>query len=297
MLDNFLTHIAAEKRYSPLTVKAYRSDLEQFSKYLHENFEIDNLLQANSTIIRSFVVFLVEKDVAAFSIRRKISCLQSFYKYAVRSGLISSNPAASVPLPKTPKHLPVFVEESKMKEITQDIPATDNYKELLNFIVLEMFYATGIRAAELISLKDIDVDIAQRQIKVLGKRNKERIIPIPKMLCEQIETYRELRNTTACRDLKNLEISTFFTNQNGVALSYNYVYRLIHSSLRKHTSLSKCSPHVLRHTFATHILNEGADLNAVKELLGHSSLASTQVYTHNTIEKLKQSYKKAHPKA
>ncbi len=288
MLDNFLTHIAAEKRYSPLTVKAYRSDLEQFSKYLNENFEIDDLLKANSTIIRSFVVSLVEKNVAAFSIKRKISCLQSFYKYAVRSGLISSNPATSVPLPKTPKHLPVFVEESKMKEIIQDIPATDDYKEWLNFIVLEMFYATGIRAAELISLKDIDVDIAQRQIKVLGKRNKERIIPIPKMLCEQIEIYRTMRSRNT---------QTFFANEKGLALSYNYVYRLINSSLRKHTSLSKCSPHILRHTFATHILNEGADLNAVKELLGHSSLASTQVYTHNTIEKLKQSYKKAHPKA
>jgi integrase/recombinase XerC len=210
----------------------------------------------------------------------------------MRSTLIASNPAISVPLPKTSKRLPVFVEESKMSDIANSMPVNEtNFVEWLRFLILKMFYATGIRAAELITLKDRDVDISSRQIKVLGKRNKERIIPLPAPLCEEILQYRKLRSDFI------VSANTFFINKKGYALSYTYVYRIIHSSLHTHTSLSKCSPHVLRHTFATHILNEGADLNAVKELLGHSSLASTQVYTHNTIEKLKQSYAKAHPKA
>ncbi|MDR1973602.1 MAG: tyrosine-type recombinase/integrase [Bacteroidales bacterium] len=286
--SRFLNFIAAEKRYSVLTIKAYRTDLEEFKKYLLDNFELDDLLRATSVMIRSFVVHLVEEKKSAFSVRRKISSLQSFYKYSVRSGLVSANPAIGVPLPKTSKRLPTFVEESRMEKITDEVPVTDDFMEWQRFLIVEMFYATGIRAAELITLKDNYVDTSQRQIKVLGKRNKERIVPLTKMLCERIEKYRVLRPYTA---------ETFFVGRSGKAVSYNYVYRLIHSSLRANTSLSKCSPHVLRHTFATHILNNGADLNAVKELLGHSSLASTQVYTHNTIEKLKQSYAKAHPKA
>ncbi|MDR0762942.1 MAG: tyrosine-type recombinase/integrase [Bacteroidales bacterium] len=292
IIEQFLNYIAAEKRYSALTVKAYSSDLTEFGIYLQSAFELDDLLKANSTMIRSYVVSLVEEKKSATSVRRKISCLQSFYKYTVRSAIILSNPATSVPLPKTSKHLPVFVEESKMNEITHNVPAYEaNFTEWLRFLILEMFYATGIRAAELITLKDNNVDVPLRQIKVLGKRNKERIIPLSISLCEHIKQYRKLRSEI------DILANTFFVNQKGGVLSYTYVYRAIYSSLRAHTSLSKCSPHVLRHTFATHILNEGADLNAVKELLGHSSLASTQVYTHNTIEKLKQSYSKAHPKA
>lgn len=292
IIEQFLNYIAAEKRYSAHTVKAYSSDLIEFNAYLQSAFELDDLMKAASTMIRSYVVSLVENKKSATSVRRKISCLQSFYKYAVRCTLIESNPAISIPLPKTSKHLPVFVEESRMNRITSNVPANEaDFNEWLRFLILEMFYATGIRAAELITLKDKDVDVSSRQIKVLGKRNKERIIPLPAPLCEQIQQYRKSRSGFA------VPVDTFFVNQKGNTLSYSYVYRRIHSSLRSHTSLSKCSPHVLRHTFATHILNEGADLNAVKELLGHSSLASTQVYTHNTIEKLKQSYAKAHPKA
>ena len=290
--EQFLNYAAAEKRYSPLTVKAYGNDLTEFDKYLKSKYEIYDLLQATSDIIRSYVVFLFENKKAATSIRRKISCLQSLYKYAMRHGLITSNPATSLPLPKISKRLPVFVEQSKMSEITHNVPADNgDFTQWLKFIILEMFYATGIRAAELITLKDINVDISSQQIKVLGKRNKERIIPFPKPLCEQIRQYRKLRSELS------LSADTFFVNKRGGKLPYIYIYRLINSSLRAHTSLSKCSPHVLRHTFATHILNNGAELNAVKELLGHSYIASTQIYTHNTIEKLKESYKNAHPKA
>jgi integrase/recombinase XerC len=292
IIEQFLNYIAAEKRYSALTVKAYSNDLTEFAAYLKSAYEIDDLLQATSAVVRSYVVFLVEQKKSATSVRRKISCLQSFYKYTMRCTLITCNPATSVPLPRISKHLPVFVEESKMSKITDNMPATGaDFTEWLKFIILEMFYATGIRATELITLKDINVDISSRQIKVLGKRNKERIIPFPAPLCGQIQQYRKLRSELT------LSTDTFFVNQKGGKLPYIYIYRLIHLSLRTHTSLSKCSPHVLRHTFATHILNNGADLNAVKELLGHSSLASTQIYTHNTIEKLKQSYAKAHPKA
>jgi integrase/recombinase XerC len=293
IIEQFLNYAAAEKRYSALTVKAYRADLNLFCSYLRAEYELDNLLEATPVIIRSYVIHLIEKErKSPTSVHRKISCLQSLYKYAVRSSLISSNPAISVPLPKTSKRIPAFVEESRMHEITGNVPsAEDNFPQWLQFFIIEMFYATGIRAAELITLKDRDVDVSSRQIKVLGKRNKERIIPLSEPLCEQIRQYRQLRTKIA------VSADTFFVSQKGNALTYTYVYRTIHSSLHANTSLSKCSPHVLRHTFATHILNGGADLNAVKELLGHSSLASTQVYTHNTIEKLKRSYKKAHPKA
>lgn len=286
--ESFTEYLLAEKRYSPLTVKAYASDLEEFAGYLREHYGT-GLLDAVQVEVRSYVVYLMGLDFSQRSVHRKISSLKTFYKYVRKQGWMDVNPALKVPLPKIAKRLPVFVEESSMEQIRQMQVDPDSFESYRNYLIIELFYGTGARLAELISLKDVDVDVPGLKIKVLGKRNKERMIPIPSVLGPEIEHYRQLRTLP-------LE-GTFFVNAKGEPMSRSSVYYIVKACLRAYTHLSKCSPHVLRHTFATHLLNSGADLNAVKELLGHNSLASTQVYTHNTIEKLKRSYHKAHPRA
>lgn len=286
----FIHYIEAEKRYSPCTVKAYASDLEEFSRYLEETYHLD-ILQAGSEHVRSYVVSLVDLKFSERSIHRKISTLKTFYKYLRKNALIAVNPALKVPLPKIPKRLPVFVEESRMAKIEEQEPAGDDFTAYRDYLIVEMFYGTGVRLAELLGMKDTDIDTATRRVKVLGKRNKERLIPLSEALVDEIGHYRALRSGIA---LPSEE--AFFVNEKGHPISRKAVYEIVRNCLHLYTNLSKCSPHVLRHTFATHLLNKGADLNAVKELLGHSSLASTQVYTHNTIEKLKKDYASAHPR-
>lgn len=289
---SFITYLQAEKRYSAYTVKAYRADLEEFARFLADRYR-SGLLQATRDEIRSYVVELVGQKFSERSVHRKVSALKTYYKYAMKQAWIAENPAVKIPLPKIGKRLPVFVEESRMEKIGEREVDPDNFESYRNYLIIEMFYGTGVRLAELIGMKDADVDIREMKVKVLGKRNKERIIPIAPVLKDEISHYRSLR-----ADLGTASgCPCFFTTRKGKPMSRSTVYYIVKTCLHAYTNLAKCSPHVLRHTFATHLLNGGADLNAVKELLGHSSLASTQVYTHNTIEKLKKSYRNAHPRA
>lgn len=286
----FIRYIEAEKRYSPCTVKAYSSDLAEFSRYLEENYDLE-LEQADSDKIRSYVVYLVDLKFSERSIHRKVSALKTYYKYLRKNGWTRANPALRVPLPKIPKRLPVFVEESRMKCIGQAEVDGEDFTAYRDYLIIEMFYGTGVRLAELIGMTDLDVDVDNRRVKVLGKRDKERIIPFSEHLAAEIGHYRKLR-----AEKPFPADGPFFITEKGKPMPRHLVYQIVKKCLRLYTSLSKCSPHVLRHTFATHLLNQGADLNAVKELLGHGSLASTQVYTHNTIEKLKRDYASAHPR-
>lgn len=288
--EQFVRYIEAEKRYSPCTVKAYSSDLEEFERYMVRCYG-SSLTEASAEQIRSYVIFLVDKKFSEKSIHRKISVLKTFYRYLLKNGAVLLNPALRVPLPKIGKRLPVFVEESRMERMENREVDADSFTAYRDYLIIEMFYGTGVRLAELISMADADVDVAGRRIKVFGKRNKERIVPITPALAEEISRYRALRAG------KENHAGVFFITEKGDPMPRGAVYRIVKACLRIYTDLPKCSPHVLRHTFATHLLNHGADLNAVKELLGHSSLASTQVYTHNTIEKLKKDYTSSHPRA
>ena len=286
----FIHYIEAEKRYSPCTVKAYSSDLAEFANYLKEHYQTE-LPEATQPEIRSYVVDLVDLKFSASSIHRKMSVLKSYYKYLQRNGRVRVNPASQVPLPKIPKRLPVFVEESRMENIEAAEVNGEDFTAYRDYLIIEMFYGTGVRLAELIGMADEDIDTANKRVKVLGKRNKERIIPLTESLSVEIEHYRRLRAAKAVPGQ-----NAFFITEKGMPMPRRTVYLIVKNCLHLYTDLAKCSPHVLRHTFATHLLNQGADLNAVKELLGHSSLASTQVYTHNTIEKLKKDYASAHPR-
>lgn len=286
----FIHYIEAEKRYSPCTVKAYSSDLAEFANYLKEHYQTE-LPEATQPEIRSYVVDLVDLKFSASSIHRKMSVLKSYYKYLQRNGRVRVNPASQVPLPKIPKRLPVFVEESRMENIEAAEVNGEDFTAYRDYLIIEMFYGTGVRLAELIGMADEDIDTANKRVKVLGKRNKERIIPLTESLSEEIEHYRRLRAAKVVSGQ-----NAFFITEKGMPMPRRMVYLIVKNCLHLYTDLVKCSPHVLRHTFATHLLNQGADLNAVKELLGHSSLASTQVYTHNTIEKLKKDYASAHPR-
>lgn len=292
--EQFINYIKAEKRYSPCTLKAYLSDLEEFERFLKDTYDC-GLLEATTLYVRAYVVHLGELKFAGSSIHRKISSLKTFYKYALKNEKIAANPALRVPLPKIGKRLPVFVEESGMETIERREVDGEDFTSYRNYLIVEMFYGTGVRLAELIGMEDAKVDTASRRVKVLGKRNKERIIPLSEQLVPEIEHYRELRQRLPAWG--DSSPAAFFVTEKGRPMPRSTVYKIVKECLHLYTHLSKCSPHVLRHTFATHLLNHGADLNAVKELLGHASLASTQIYTHNTIEKLKKSYKDAHPRA
>ena len=338
-LDAFLDYLQADKRYSPLTIVAYRQDMADFVAYVGETFGQTEWTAVGRMELRSYVAFLAEKGMKPYSIRRKVSALRSFFRYEIKAGRMKENPTTKLPLPKAGKRLVYFVEESGMRQLDREEAAkaqagasagvaasslatvssatTSNtttlsattepnahtagrkpkqktpFETYRDYLVLTLFYGTGIRLAELLSLKDRKVDTRQAVLTVLGKRNKERQIPLHALLCEDIEIYRKMR----ADEVGVPKSDCFFVNLQGSPMSRSAVYRLVHTCLRKYTTIDKCSPHVLRHTFATHLLNEGADLDAVKTLLGHSSLASTQVYTHNTIEKLKKAYAMAHPKA
>ncbi len=284
----FIDFIQFEKRASNNTLLAYSNDLFQFVNYLDTVYEIKSITEVGHTIIRSWVVSLVEQKISSRSINRKITTLKSFYKFLIRQNIILEDPMLKILSPKVPKRLPSFIEKDKMDTLLDDTFFGDDFEGIRNKLIIEVFYATGIRLSELINLKQSNVDLYLCQIKVLGKRNKERIIPFNTILKEQIQQYIILK-----ADVKN---EFFFINKNGKKLYEKFIYRLVKTYLSQITSAKKKSPHVLRHSFATHMLNNGADLNAIKELLGHTSLAATQIYTHNTVEKLKSIHKQAHPK-
>lgn len=279
-----------EKNFSKHTITSYQGDIEQFAAYLKHTYEIDKPEEATATIIRSWMAELMQEKISARTVIRKASALRTFYRFLLREGIIKANPMAKVNTPKTPSRLPVFVAKNDIDKLFRSIPFPDDFNGLRDRLILEMFYATGIRLSELLTLKDSDVNIYNLTIKVFGKRSKERIIPITPLLKEYIEAYRREKNKNGSKS------EFFFITEKGEPLYEKQVYLIVHNYLGMVTTLQKKSPHVLRHTFATHILDNGADINAIKELLGHANLSATQVYTHNTLEKLKRVYKQAHPR-
>jgi integrase/recombinase XerC len=274
------------------TTLAYKNDLLQFNAFLNTNYPGELIEHTNHGIIRSWIINLVEEDLQNRSVNRKIACLRSFYKFLIRQGVIDKNPMTKIRVLKSKKNLPEFINENDMINLLDKVEFTNDFKGCRDRLILELFYATGIRLSELINLKENRVNLQDATIKVLGKRNKERVIPFPSNIVSLIKEYTVERN----KEVENNSDLLFVTNK-GTPLYPMMVYRIVNRYIQQHTSSSKQSPHVMRHTFATHLLNKGAEINAVKDLLGHTSLAATQVYTHNSIDKLKKVFEQAHPKA
>lgn len=293
MVDSFFKYLKYEKRYSPKTIIAYQSDISQFSKFLQESYQELNPEQASHGLIRSWVVSLVENKIEARSINRKIACLRSFYKFCLKQEAIEKDPMVKIKVLKTKKKLPHFVHEEDMTRLLDHVEFDNDFEGCRNRLIIELFYGTGIRLSELIGLKESQLNLSERTIKVIGKRNKERVIPFSKSIVAVIEAYLTARK----REIEPKKHGYLFVGNSGDPLYPMMVYRLVRKYLDKFTSVEKRSPHVLRHSFATHLLNKGAEINAVKDLLGHTSLAATQVYTHNSMEKLKKVFDQAHPKA
>ena len=293
-IQSFLDYLKFERRYSAHTIRSYQDDLRQFGEYLKKDYDEILIVKTDHVTVRSWLAQLKENDISAKSINRKISSLKSFFKYHLKAGTITQSPMGKIISPKISKRLPVFIkEEDTSKLINASLIATEDWKILNTHLLVSLFYGTGMRLSELVNLKENQVDFSRRQLKVLGKGNKERIIPVTAELLKVVKEYIQQKK-------KEFEHSadTLLVTEKGKKMYSKYAYLLVNAVLNDNVkTLDKKSPHVLRHTFATHLMNNGANLNAVKELLGHSSLAATQVYTHNTIEKLKNVYKKAHPKA
>jgi Site-specific recombinase XerD len=292
-IRSFVEYLKFEKRYSIHTITSYETDLLSFFSYVKDEYESPPLQQVNHSIIRSWLAALKDSKLSSRSINRKISSIRSFFKYQLKAGSIQVMPTSNLVTPKTSKRLPVFVKESDTRVLMETLDtATEDWKSLNARMLITLFYATGMRLSELINLREKHLDKARKQLKVLGKGNKERIIPVSDKIVQDIETYSALKRKT----FENPDDCLLVTEK-GRKLYPKYAWLIVNKCLGEASSLSKKSPHVMRHTFATHLMNNGAELNAVKELLGHASLAATQVYTHNSIEKLKDVYKKAHPKS
>lgn len=291
--DLFLKYLQFEKRFSENTIKSYENDLNQFSDFIEMEFKETELHLINEKIVRAWIVSLMEKDFSTLSINRKISTLKTFFKFLLREGHVKINPMDKVITPRNSKKLPAFVEEKQISNLLDDYSFGNDFKGIRNKTIVEMFYNTGMRLSELINLRSIDLDIKNGTLKVLGKRNKERILPLHPSFINSLNFYIESRD----KEFIKLDHDYFFVTDKGNKLYEKFVYRIVNRYLNMVTTIEKKSPHILRHTFATHLLNRGADLNAIKELLGHANLAATQVYTHNTFEKLKTIYKQAHPRA
>lgn len=285
--DKFISYLQNEKRYSPLTVSAYNTDLIQFYNFIKAQYDLTEIEEVTHGFIRSWIVDMIDAGITTRSVNRKITTLRSYYKFLLREKVVDRNPMLKILPPKTSKKLPVFVEKSGMDELFDVIEFEKGPKGRRDKLIILLMYSTGIRLSELINLKVADIDLKLGTLKVLGKGNKERILPFSDTLRDEIIQYLD----------ELCPIEWLFITDKGKKLYPKLVYRLVNSYLSKVTTISKKSPHVLRHTFATHMLNNGADLNAIKEFLGHVSLSATQVYTHNTIKKLTNIYKRAHPKA
>jgi len=290
--NDFLNYLEREKKYSSHTLTAYRNDLTQFHTYIQRIYEIDDALGITAQMVRSFVADLMNDGIQSRSVNRKISTLKSFFKYSIQQGLLHENPMKKVVSPKTPKRLPVFVEQAKMESLLENKPeADDSFAQWRDYLVIELLYGTGIRLSESLGLKEGDLNLHSATIKVLGKRNKERIIPITNGLVALIREYLNKKQREGF-----IAPELLLTNK-GLPAYPKLIYSIVKSHLGTVSTLKKRSPHILRHSYATHLLDNGAELNAIKELLGHSNLAATQVYTHNSIERLKEVYRKAHPKS
>ena len=293
MIESFLKYLKYEKRYSQHTIVSYQNDLESFRQFLF-NFDPDITIEnADHTMIRAWIVALMDQQVSPRSVNRKLSSLRSFYKFLIAREIININPLQKLKVLKTNKQLPGFVNENDMYKMLEEADFGNDFQGLRDRLVLELFYGTGIRLSELLHLKPGDINFYENQIKVTGKRNKQRIIPFTKNLRTIIENYNCKKNDL----FSSNDDSPLLVTTKGAPCYPMIIYRIVRKYLDQYTTLDRRSPHILRHTFATHLLNKGADLNAIKDLLGHSSLAATQVYTHNSLEKLKQVFDQAHPKA
>ncbi|MFI5153159.1 MAG: tyrosine-type recombinase/integrase [Chitinophagales bacterium] len=292
-IQYFVDYLKFEKRYSEHTVTSYQNDLLGLSSYIQQEFGNLYVKEISSSYIRSWLASLKEEKMSSRSIARKISALQSFFKWLVRTKTLEFSPMTNINVPKPAKRLPVFVEEKDMDQLFTQVDFPDSWEGYTDRILLSVFYNTGMRLSELINLREDKIDFGNKALKVLGKGNKERILPISSKMVDSLKDYLQKKRKL----LEDPDSKYLLVNAKGKKLYAKYVYRAAKKWLAMITTLDKKSPHVLRHSFATHMANSGADLNAIKELLGHSSLAATQVYTHNTIEKLRDVYKKAHPKA
>ena len=293
-IQSFIDYLKFEKRYSAHTIRSYQDDLVQFFDFLDKQLGKLSLAEISSSFVRSWLASLKDDDVTARTINRKISTLKSFFKFQLKQGKIENTPMGNIISPKISKRLPVFIKEKDLVDLTNALNAnTEDWDSLNTKMLITIFYSTGMRLSELINLKEKQVDFSRKHLKILGKGNKERIIPAGVDLLTVIKDYINEK-----RKIFEKTEDALLVSSKGKKLYPKYAYNLVRGILTEEVkTLDKKSPHVLRHTFATHLMNNGANLDAVKELLGHASLASTQVYTHNTIEKLKNVYKKAHPKA
>jgi len=290
-IENFLQFIQIEKRYSVNTLLSYKKDLEQFQVFLHLQYDDVPLEQVVFHQVRSWVVYLMQEGVNPRSINRKLSTLRTFYKFLIRTGVIQQNPMQGLQGPKTSKRNPSFVPESAMEQLLDKLVFPEGFEGVRDRAILETFYFTGIRRAELMGIQEQDINFGMHTLKVLGKRNKERLIPLSPVLEELLKTYIREKSEAG------FSSENLFVDNKGRPIQARFVYSLVNKYLSAVTTIERKSPHILRHTFATHMLNNGAELNAIKEIMGHASLAATQVYTHNSLEKLKQVHKKAHPRS
>jgi integrase/recombinase XerC len=291
--ESFFQYLKFEKRYSPHTIRSYLTDLEQLSVFLSDNLMPDNPADISSHHIRAWIVSLMDSGITPSSVHRKISCVRVFFRWLRKDGIVKNDPLEKVVLPKQKKTLPVFIREEALENLLDNDNFGDDFKGLRNRTIIEMLYLTGMRRAELIGLKISDIDFPGSSLKVTGKRNKQRIIPLTGPFVKRVQEYLHLRKEIHVND----DGCWLFITEKGNKLYDKSVYNIVKAYLSMVTTIEKKSPHILRHTFATHMLNRGADLNAIKEFLGHANLSATQVYTHNTFEKLKKVYRQAHPRA
>ena len=291
-ISAFTDHLKFEKRYSVHTVRSYHDDLIQFSDYITSAFGAMDVSDISPAIVRSWLATLKNNKLSSRSITRKISTLKSFFKFIIRSGRLTKNPVAAIVSPKISKRLPAFVEEKDMDTLFRHVEFDDNWNGYTGRLAIGMLYELGLRLSELVNCREAQVDFANGHIKILGKGNKERIMPVNQKLLAGIREYINRKRA----EIEKPDSNYLLVNEKGRKLYPKYIYRLTTRYLPEVTTVKKKSPHILRHSFATHLMNNGAELNAVKELLGHASLAATQVYTHNTIDKLKNVHKKAHPR-
>jgi integrase/recombinase XerC len=291
MINHFLLYISDERRFSAHTVKAYQSDLSSFSNFLNSTFEISDLSLVSPEMIRSWVVSLMDNKISPRSVNRKVSSLKSFYRFLLKKGIVGKDPSTSISTLKVPQRLPSYIEKGQINEYLNSEQKESDFVQARNKLVIDLLYSSGLRRSELVGLKVSSIDFGMQRMKVLGKRNKERIIPLSEKMLSVIKNYLVLKETTFNEQSPYLII----TNKGNQPYP-EFIYRIVTKELAGITE-SKKSPHVLRHTFATHMLNNGANINVIKELLGHANLSATQIYTHNTIEQLKSIYTNAHPRA